>query len=143
MRMATAFLLLSTCRGLLYIFGAFSQTQKVSFERRSLSVSFTGLLVSFTTRISIVVTLKKHCIDSLIHSCFLLTSLSKTLVVASLAREGKFPSPPYLEEEEEEGTPFPMIPHASLAPALPVVLDVLPCVPISDESPLPRSSSSS
>jgi len=68
MRMATAFLLLSTCRGLLYIFGAFSQTQKVSFERRSLSVSFTGLLVSFTTRISIVVTLKKHCIDSLIHS---------------------------------------------------------------------------
>jgi hypothetical protein len=44
--------------------------------RRSLSVSFTGLLVSFTTRISIVVTLKKHCIDSLIHSCFLLLTSS-------------------------------------------------------------------
>ena len=43
----------------------------------------------------------------------------------------------------EEETPFPMIPHANRAPALPVVLDVLPCVPISDESPLPRSSSSS
>jgi len=102
MRMATAFLLLSTCRGLLYIFGAFSQTQKVSFERRSLSVSFTGLLVSFTTRISIVVTLKKHCIDSLIHSCFLLTSLSKTLVVASLAREGKFPSFPIWRKKKEK-----------------------------------------
>ena len=35
----------------------------------------------------------------------------------------------------------PMTPQASLAPALPVVLLVLPCVPISLLSPLPRSSS--
>ena len=34
----------------------------------------------------------------------------------------------------------PMTPQASLAPALPVVLLVLPCVPISLLSPLPRSS---
>ena len=36
-----------------------------------------------------------------------------------------------------------MTPQARRAPALPVVLEVLPWVPISEESPLPRSSSSS
>mmetsp|Transcript_40158 Transcript_40158/g.99400 ORF Transcript_40158/g.99400 Transcript_40158/m.99400 type:complete len:228 (-) Transcript_40158:35-718(-) len=38
---------------------------------------------------------------------------------------------------------MPMTPHARRAPALPVVLEVLPWVPISEESPRPRSSSSS
>lgn len=36
-----------------------------------------------------------------------------------------------------------MTPQASRAPAFPVVHEVFPCVPISEESPLPKSSSSS
>ena len=36
-----------------------------------------------------------------------------------------------------------MTPQARRAPALPVVSEVLPWVPISEESPWPRSSSSS